>query len=332
MFERFTDRARRVLVLAQEEARLMEHNFLGTEHLLIALLQEGEGVAATALTQLGADIVGIRALVGDAVVPGAPGTASGAPPFTPRSKKVLEFSLREALDMGHNYIGTEHLLLGLVREGEGVGAQVLMTSGLNLDKVRAKVLEMLDVPRPPGDVGRPGGGAPSLGLHRGGWGGRGTGFSATPAGAAIRNRAFARAGADPLASHHYLLAHFDDPRSLATRVLESLGVTEAAVLDRIGAMGVAGTSDEVPKPEAKPGIEIGLGGGLTLAVDNPELAEQLRATIEEVGDPGEAGELAVVIRKALADHLRPGDPLSEDTPSPLAPPEPPAGPGETEPT
>lgn len=316
MFERFTDRARRVLVLAQEEARLMEHNFLGTEHLLIALLQEGEGVAAKALTDLGVDIVGVRALVGDAVVPGSPGTASGAPPFTPRSKKVLELSLREALDLGHNYIGTEHLLLGLVREGEGVGAQVLMTSGLSPGEVRAKILELIDVPSPAGETGRRV------------WGGRRTGFSATPAGAAVRNRAFARAAADPLASHHYLLAHFDDPRSLAARVLESLGVTEAAVQDRIAAMGVAGTSDEVPRPAAKPGIEIGLGGGLTLAVDNPELAEQLRATIQEVGDPGEAGDLAVVIRKALADHLRPGGDISSEERPPAAPAQRPGAPDE----
>ena len=128
MFERFTDRARRVLVLAQEEARLLNHNFIGTEHILLGLIHEGEGVAAKALESLGISLEAVREKVEETIGPAGSST-TGSPPFTPRAKKVLELSLREALQLGHNYIGTEHMLLGLVREGEGVAAQVLVSLG-----------------------------------------------------------------------------------------------------------------------------------------------------------------------------------------------------------
>ena len=124
MFERFTDRARRVLVLAQEEARLLNHSFIGTEHILLGLIHEGEGLAAKALESLGISLEAVREKVEETIGP-AGSAPTGSPPFTPRAKKVLELSLREALQLGHNYIGTEHMLLGLVREGEGVAAQVL---------------------------------------------------------------------------------------------------------------------------------------------------------------------------------------------------------------
>ena len=128
MFERFTDRARRVLVLAQEEARLLNHSFIGTEHILLGLIHEGEGVAAKALESLGISLEAVREKVEETI--GLAGTApTGSPPFTPRAKKVLELSLREALQLGHSYIGTEHMLLGLVREGEGVAATVLRQPG-----------------------------------------------------------------------------------------------------------------------------------------------------------------------------------------------------------
>jgi len=142
MFDRFTDRARRVLVLAQEEARLLRHNFIGTEHLLLGLLREGDGVAAKALGELGVRLDDVRELVKETT--GPPGSApTGSPPFTPRTKKVLELSLREALQLGHNYIGTEHILLGLVREGEGVAAQVLVSLGAELPGVRQQVIQIL---------------------------------------------------------------------------------------------------------------------------------------------------------------------------------------------
>src|SRR5579884_173988 len=142
MFERFTDRARRVLVLAQEEARLLNHNFIGTEHILLGLIHEGEGVAAKALESLGISLEAVREKVEETIGPAGSAT-TGSPPFTPRAKKVLELSLREALQLGHNYIGTEHMLLGLVREGEGVAAQVLVNLGADLSRVRQQVIQLL---------------------------------------------------------------------------------------------------------------------------------------------------------------------------------------------
>ncbi len=142
LFERFTDRARRVLVLAQEEARLLNHNFIGTEHILLGLIHEGEGVAAKALESLGVSLEAVREKVEETIGPAGSSTA-GSPPFTPRAKKVLELSLREALQLGHNYIGTEHMLLGLVREGEGVAARVLVSLGADLPRVRQQVIQLL---------------------------------------------------------------------------------------------------------------------------------------------------------------------------------------------
>jgi ATP-dependent Clp protease ATP-binding subunit ClpC len=142
VFERFTDRARRVVVLAQEEARLLNHNYIGTEHILLGLIHEGEGVAAKALESLGISLEAVRAQVEEIIGHGG-STPSGHIPFTPRAKKVLELSLREALQLGHNYIGTEHILLGLIREGEGVAAQVLVKLGADLSRVRQQVIQLL---------------------------------------------------------------------------------------------------------------------------------------------------------------------------------------------
>ncbi len=142
MFERFTDRARRVVVLAQEEARMLNHNYIGTEHILLGLIHEGEGVAAKALESLGISLEAVRSQVEEIIGQGQT-PPTGHIPFTPRAKKVLELSLREALQLGHNYIGTEHILLGLIREGEGVAAQVLVKLGADLNKVRQQVIQLL---------------------------------------------------------------------------------------------------------------------------------------------------------------------------------------------
>ena len=142
MFERFTDRARRVIVLAQEEARGLKHNYIGTEHVLLGLIHEGEGVAAKALESLGISLDKVRAQVVEIIGEGQQQDQSHIP-FTPRAKRVLELSLREALQLGHNYIGTEHILLGLIREGEGVAAQVLVKLGADLGKVRQTVIQLL---------------------------------------------------------------------------------------------------------------------------------------------------------------------------------------------
>ena len=142
MFERFTDRARRVIVLAQDEAKLLNHNYIGTEHILLGLIHEGEGVAAKALESLGISLEAVREQVEEIIGQGQQ-VPTGHIPFTPRAKKVLELSLREALQMNHQYIGTEHILLGLIREGEGVAAQVLIKLGADLSRVRSTVLQLL---------------------------------------------------------------------------------------------------------------------------------------------------------------------------------------------
>jgi ATP-dependent Clp protease ATP-binding subunit ClpC len=142
MFERFTDRARRVVVLAQEEARMLSHNYIGTEHILLGLIHEGEGVAAKALESLDISLEAVRGQVEDIIGQGQQ-APSGHIPFTPRAKKVLELSLREALQLGHTYIGTEHILLGLIREGEGVAAQVLVKLGADLNRVRQQVIQLV---------------------------------------------------------------------------------------------------------------------------------------------------------------------------------------------
>jgi Clp amino terminal domain, pathogenicity island component len=142
MFERFTDRSRRVVVLAQEEARMLNHNYIGTEHLLLGLIHEGEGVAARALESLGISLEAVRQQVEEVIGQGEE-LPSGHIPFTARAKKVLELSLREAMQLGHNYIGTEHILLGLLREGEGVAAQVLVKLGADRNRVRRQVIQLL---------------------------------------------------------------------------------------------------------------------------------------------------------------------------------------------
>jgi ATP-dependent Clp protease ATP-binding subunit ClpC len=151
MFERFTDRARRTIVLAQEEARMLNHNYIGTEHILLALIYEGEGVAAKTLESLGISHDAVRHQVEEIIGRGQQ-APSGHIPFTPRAKKVLELSLREALQLGHTYIGTEHILLGLIREGDGVAAQVLVRLGADLDRTRQQVIEVLHGHFEPGEV------------------------------------------------------------------------------------------------------------------------------------------------------------------------------------
>ncbi|HEY0559330.1 MAG TPA: ATP-dependent Clp protease ATP-binding subunit [Frankiaceae bacterium] len=166
MFERFTDRARRVVVLAQEEARMLNHNYIGTEHILLGLIHEGEGVAAKALESLGISLEGVRSQVEEIIGQGQQ-APNGHIPFTPRAKKVLELSLREALQLGHNYIGTEHILLGLIREGEGVAAQVLVKLGADLNRVRQQVIQLLSGyqgKNEPATAGGPAEGTPSTSL------------------------------------------------------------------------------------------------------------------------------------------------------------------------
>ncbi len=142
MLERFTDRARKVVVLAQEEARRLDHNYIGTEHILLGLIREGNGVAARTLESLEISLDAVRQQVEEIIGQGQQ-APSGHIPFTPRAKKVLELSLRESQQLGHTYIGTEHILLGLIREGDGVAAQVLVKLGADLNRVRQQVIQLL---------------------------------------------------------------------------------------------------------------------------------------------------------------------------------------------
>src|SRR3984957_3025054 len=151
MFERFTERARQVVVLAQEEARTLKHNYIGTEHILLGLLREEEGLAARVLESLDITVERVRAQVVRIVGSGEEVT-SGQIPFTPRAKKVLELALREALSLGHNYIGTEHILLGLVRENEGVAARILRDCGADAERIRNEVIRAIPGAEP--DPGR----------------------------------------------------------------------------------------------------------------------------------------------------------------------------------
>ena len=160
LFERFTERARQVVVLAQDEARALKHNYIGTEHILLGLLREEEGLAARVLESLDITVEEVRAQVARIVGQGDEVT-TGQIPFTPRAKKVLELALREALSLGHNYIGTEHILLGLVRENEGVAARILLDFDADAEKIRNEIIRMLSGP------GRRQGGAQSSSSEKG---------------------------------------------------------------------------------------------------------------------------------------------------------------------
>ena len=154
MFQRFTDRARRVVVLAQHEARTLDHDYIGTEHILLGLIDEGQGVATTALTSMGISLEDMRQAVQDTIGRGAQPPESGHIPFTPQAKKVLELSLRESVQLGHEYIGTEHILLALIREGGGA-AQLLAGTGVDLDRTRQQIIELLYGHREAGSAAAP---------------------------------------------------------------------------------------------------------------------------------------------------------------------------------
>ena len=269
MFERFTDGARRVVVLAQEEARLLKHNYIGTEHLLLALTQDGDSLAGQALESLGISPEGVRSQVEQLIGQGSK-AVSGHVPFTPRAKKVLELGLREALQLGHNYIGPEHILLGLVREGQGVGAQVLSRSGADLASVRETVTSLL------GGPARPRRSSPH-----------------TPAGARIDRIARALAGDRPVGSDHYLLALAGDDESLGAKLLAAAGLDRAALEQLLGSMDRAGTSDELPEEAGARRTTLRVtGDAVEVRVEEPSLASALRQALAE-REGSEAPELSM---------------------------------------
>jgi len=263
MFERFTDRARRVVVLAQEEARLLGHNYIGTEHILLGLIHEKEGVAAKVLERLGISLEAVQAKVEAVIGECGAGAPSGHIPFTPRAKKVLELSLRESLQLGHNYIDTEHILLGLIREGEGVAAQVLVDMGADLSAVRQEVMEQLSGYR----------GVPLGTRMRSGAGQR---PRETPAAAKATVEARRLAGDGAVGSQHYLLGLLREEDSMAAKALADLGVTPEAIEAKLAELQPAGTSDETPEEAGARRIGLRVEGRLVmLEIDDPELAASL---------------------------------------------------------
>jgi ATP-dependent Clp protease ATP-binding subunit ClpA len=298
MFERFTDRARQSVVLAQEEARDFSHDYIGTEHLLLGLLREGDGMAAITLRRLGVGLGVARAEV-EAIVGRGSGSPEGHIPFTPRAKKVLELSLREAIQLGHNYIGTEHIVLGLVREGEGVAAQVLVKRGLVLERVRGAVLE---------EIRR-------MGAERS------TDAASTPGAEEAVASARELAASAPMGSHHLLeaLARSDD--SLAAKVLSSLGVDADAIAAKIDELGTEGTSDITPQEAAARQMDLWVAGQeLHLVLRDDTALELGRAITDAVGGPVRGDDATVgslvglwqAVRGGLEDLRRRVAPLPEE--------------------
>jgi ATP-dependent Clp protease ATP-binding subunit ClpA len=286
MFERFTDRARRVVVLSQEEARELQHNYIGTEHVLLGLLRERDGVAARALDRFGMSPAAIREEVKARVGLGSE-PMKGHIPFTPRAKKILELALREALQLGHNYIGTEHLLLGLVREGDGVGAQIIAAHAGDLAAVRSAVLDVLPtaqltpVRRWLRSSAASSGELPEL--------------QTTPAGDTSLEAAIRLAGSRPVGSHHLLLAAISDPDTAAARTLAALGIDLDRAREALRDADVTDTSDELPEEKGRRHMLIrSTGDRLTIEVTDQAIIDlgldALKALGDQSGESGEAGE------------------------------------------
>jgi ATP-dependent Clp protease ATP-binding subunit ClpA len=303
MFERFTAYARRAVVMAQEEAREMNHNYIGTEHILLALLRrpddlpnQADGGASGILGEFGMTLEGVRQEVLDTVGVGAGKRQSGHIPFTPRAKKVLELSLREALQLHHNYIGTEHILLGLIREGKGVAAQIMREHG-DLLTIRAAVLDHV----PAGDEeGKSDLATIPVALlrrmrHRLG-GARGDeedveaeNVHATPATDATLVEAARLAGDAPVGSHHLLLAALADPNSAAARTLAGLGVDLDQARELLRTADVTGTSDEAPEEAGRRQMSIQVTGEtLTIVVVDPVLVAAGEAALKAVNAQAES--------------------------------------------
>ena len=284
MFERFTNRARHAVVLAQEEARRMQHNYIGTEHVLLGLLGEPDGLACRALAGMGISLEAARDEV-TAIVGTGTASLSGHIPFTPRAKRTLELALREALQLHHNYIGTEHILLGLIGEGEGVAAQVLKQHA-ELTAIRAAVLDLL-----------PAAAAEAARARR--WLRRSTAadpgeadaetkqtvMNTTPAAETTLSEAARLAGSRPVGSHHLLLAALADPDTAAARALVALGVDLDQAKQTLRRADVTGTSDEPPEDAGRRQMIIRVTDErLTIEATDPVITEAGRAALHALGD------------------------------------------------
>jgi len=288
MFERFTTRARHAVVLAQEEARRLDHDYIGTEHVLLGLLGEPDGAAARALRGLGISLTSTRTVIESIV---ARGTASitGHIPFAAPSKKVLELSLREALQLGHNYIGTEHILLGLVRAGDGPAAKALEQQAGSLEAVRDAVVAEINRATP---------------------GGEGTTRDAarTPAAEAVLATAQALAAGAPVGSHHLLEAMVLLEGSLGGNTLAALGVDAAAVAAKIDELGIDGTTDVTPQDAAARQMEIHVDDDeVRIVLRDPTSREIALALTATMGNPirgdNPAGSPLIELWRAVTNVL-----------------------------
>jgi ATP-dependent Clp protease ATP-binding subunit ClpA len=297
MFERFTNPARHVVVLAQEEARQLQHNYIGTEHVLLGLLGEPRGVACQALERFGITRDGAREEV-KAMIGLGKHQPTGHIPFTPRAKKSLELALREALQLHHGYIGTEHILLGLIHEGKGVAAQIMRRHAPDLVAIRMTVLDLVAA-TPAGPVG---------GLH---WlrrrSGTGLGLTVEPGEPAEADEAGERAelrttraadnslteaarlaGSQAVGSHHLLLAAIGDPDTAAARTLAALGVDLEQAREALRTADVAGTSDEQPEEAGRRQMVITVTDQqVTIEARDPLIVSVGRAAVDALGGAAE---------------------------------------------
>jgi ATP-dependent Clp protease ATP-binding subunit ClpA len=280
MFERFSGPGRQVVVLAQDEARRFNHNYIGTEHLLLGLLAEPDGVARRALLAAGVTLDDSRARVQAAVGTGKR-TPAGHIPFTPSAKKVLELGLREALSLRHDYIGTEHLLLGLIREREGLGARLLTQAGVDLLSLRMRVLDLV----PPGE-------APES-KRRPFWARSRHDVPAVAVGDDVRTTTAADTSLDEarrlaaggaVGSHHLLLATLSDSTSAAAKALGSLGIDLDQARSALREVDVAGTTDELPEEAGRRQLLMRVSGStLVMETTDPTLVAQAEAVLASLG-------------------------------------------------
>jgi ATP-dependent Clp protease ATP-binding subunit ClpA len=293
MFERFTNRARHVVVRSQEEARELGHNYIGTEHILLGLLGEPDGLACKVLNDFGISLDSARQEV-TAKVGAGKGQQKGHIPFTPRAKKTLELSLREALALHHNFIGTEHILLGLIREGDGVAAQILKEHA-DLLAIRTAVLDRI----PPGSAEQVRGRRwlrrlmTSEAFQHGespadpGSPAEQEVLSATPAADATLTEAARLAGSQPVGSHHLLLAALADSASAAARALTALGLDLDQAKEALRGVDVTGTTDEQPEEAGRRQMVVQVTGELvTVVAADPVIVTAGKAALKATGDEG----------------------------------------------
>ncbi len=281
MFERFTNSARHVVVLAQEEARRLQHNYIGTEHILLGLLGEPEGVALRALERFGLTLEGARAEVTTMVGIGK-AKPTGHIPFTPRAKKTLELALREAVQLHHKFIGTEHILLGVIREGEGIGAQILTQHSPDLVQIRMAVLDLMSTTPIEATMSR-------RWLRR--WSGEeserteSAELRTTPAADVSLTEASRLAGSQPVGSHHLLLAAIADPETAAARALAALGVDLDRARAALRNADVTGTSDEQPEEAGRRQMLIKVSSDqVTIEVTDPAIVCLGQTALSALGD------------------------------------------------